>query len=146
MIIMEERLRSLEEQLERVTSQLTERMAALGTSEERFERVAARLTDRVAALGTYEERLERLTAQLTERVAHAAPGTAERVTDVTAQLTEQVSALAAASTEHGTRLAVVERRTDEQVQEWESLRAWWQQREAPFEPQSLMDDRNLGGR
>ena len=116
---MEERLRSLEEQLERVTAQLTERVAALGTSE------------------------ERLTAQLTERVAHAAQGTAERVTDVTAQLTEQVSALTAASTEHGTRLAGVERRTNEQAEEWESLRAWWQQREARFVPQQLMDDRNL---
>ena len=116
---MEERLRSLEEQLERVTAQL-------------------------AALETSEERLERLTAQLTERVAHAAQGTAERVTDVTAQLTEQVSALKAASTEHGTRLAGVERRTNEQAEEWESLRAWWQRREARFVPQQLMDDRNLG--
>ena len=120
---MEERLRSLEEQLERVTAQLTERVAALGTS---------------------EERLERLTAQLTERVAHAAQGTAERVTDVTAQLTEQVSALKAASTEHDTRLAGVERRTNEQAEEWESLRAWWQRREARFVPEQLMDDRNLG--
>ena len=116
---MEERFRSLEEQLERVTAQLTQRVAALETSE--------------------EQQLERLTAQLTERVAHAA-----RVTDVTAQLTEQVSALTAASTEHGTRLAGVERRTNEQAEEWESLRAWWQRREARFVPQQLMDDRNLG--
>ena len=119
---MEERLRSLEEQLERVTAQLTERVAALETS---------------------EERLERLTAQLTERVAHAAPGTAERVTDVTAQLTERVSALAAASTEHDTRLAGVERQTKEQAEQWESLREWWQQREAHFDPSQLKDDRNL---
>ena len=95
-------------------------------------------------LRSLEEQLERVTAQLTERVAHAAQGTAERVTDVTAQLTEQVSALTAASTEHGTRLAGVERRTNEQAEEWESLRAWWQQREARFVPQQLMDDRNLG--
>ena len=113
---MEERLRSLEEQLERVTAQLTEHV----------------------------EQLKRLTAQVTEREAHAAPGTAERVTDVTAQLTEQVSALAAASTEHGTRLAGVERRTNEQAEEWESLRAWWQRREARFVPAQLMDGRNLG--
>ena len=117
---MEERLRSLEEQLERVTAQLTQRVAALETSG--------------------EQQLERLTAQLTERVARAA-----RVTDVKAQLTKQVaqvSALGTACAEHGARLAYVERRTNELSEERESLRRW--AAGACSVPQQLMDDRNLG--
>ena len=124
---MEERLRSLEEQLERVTAQLTQRVAALETSG--------------------EQQLERLTAQLTERVARAA-----RVTDVKAQLTKQVaqvSALGTACAEHGARLAGVERRTNELSGERDSLRQWWQRlpltasSEAHFVPEQLMDDRDL---
>ena len=46
---MEERFRSLEEQLERVTAQLTERDAALGTFEERLERLTAVAARAIAA-------------------------------------------------------------------------------------------------
>ena len=126
---MEERLRSLEAQLERVTAQLTEREAAL-------ERVTARV-----------EVLETRWVGLVEQ--REAQGTAERVTDVTAQLTERVSALEAACAEHGARLGGVERRTNELSEERDSLREWLQRfpltasPEAHFVPQQLMDDRDL---
>ena len=130
---MEERLRSLEAQLERVTAQLTEREAAL-------ERVTAQLEGRVEVLET------RWVGLVEQREAQ---GTAERVTDVTAQLTERVSALETACAEHGARLGGVERRTNELSEERDSLRQWWQRPpltaspEAPFNPQQLMDNRNL---
>ena len=130
---MEERLRSLEAQLERVTAQLTEREAAL-------ERVTAQLEGRVEVLET------RWVGLVEQREAQ---GTAERVTDVTAQLTERVSALRSACAEHGARLAGVERRTNELSGERDSLRQWWRRfpltvsSEAHFVPEELMDDRDL---
>ena len=126
---MEERLRSLEAQLERVTAQLTEREAAL-------ERVTAQLEGRVEVLET------RWVGLVEQREAQ---GTAERVTDVTAQLTDLRSACA----EHGARLAGVERRTNELSGERDSLRQWWRRfpltvsSEAHFVPEELMDDRDL---